>query len=85
MKINLLQIWRSTYECDAGLFTKASRPMTILSLYEKCDAIPKVHLMQVITISVYSVYITNSLKSILVGKRAFNLPRHFIDLGLSRG
>ena len=41
------KIWRSTYENTAGFFTKATRPETITSLYEKCDSIPNVRLMQV--------------------------------------
>jgi len=39
-------VWRSTYENTAGFFTKNSRPETITSLYEKCDPIPNVLLMQ---------------------------------------
>ena len=44
---NALQIWRSTSKIDAGLFTIASRSQTISDMYEKCDAIPKVRIMQV--------------------------------------
>ena len=44
---NALQIWRSTSKIDAGLFTIASRSQTISDMYEKCDPIPKVRIMQV--------------------------------------
>ena len=48
LKKNAVQIWRSTSRIDAGLFTIASRSQTISDMYEKCDPIPKVRIMQVL-------------------------------------
>ena len=52
---NALQIWRSTSKIDAGLFTIASRSQTISDMYEKCDPIPKVRIMQVFLVILLDV------------------------------
>jgi hypothetical protein len=38
--------WQSVVELDAGLFSRASRPLAVQDLYLRCEGVPKVDIMQ---------------------------------------
>ena len=39
--------WRSKFTEEAGFFTPESRPPAIRDLYDQCEALPKLHMLQV--------------------------------------